>query len=74
MRLLKCFFKKNSNSFFAVKKVKKPPSKDAQKKLKSTFFPLLPAQPKWPKQKNSRSKMWPIDQLYIELGLAHKGT
>ena len=24
--------------------------------------------PKRPKQKNSYSKMWPIDQLYIELG------
>ena len=33
------------------------------------FFFLLPTQPKWPKQKNSCSKMWPIDQLYIELGL-----
>ena len=42
-----------------------------QKLLRKTqihFFPLLPAQPKWPKQKNSCSKMWPIDQLYIELG------
>ena len=29
------------------------------------FFSLLP----WlPKQKNSCSKMWPIDHLYIELG------
>ena len=33
------------------------------------FFPLLPWLPKRPKQKNSCSKMWPIDQLYIELGL-----
>ena len=32
------------------------------------FFPLLPWLPKWPKQKNSCSKMWPIDQLYIDLG------
>ena len=38
------------------------------RKLKSTFFSLLPAQPKRPKQKNSCSKMWPIDQMYIELG------
>ena len=30
------------------------------------FFPLLP---KRPKKKNSCSKMWPIDQLYIELGV-----
>ena len=28
------------------------------------FFPLLPWLPKWPKQKNSCFKMWPIDQLY----------
>ena len=33
------------------------------------FFPLLPWLPKRPKQKNSYSKMWLIDQLYIELGL-----
>ena len=36
------------------------------------FFPLLPAQLKWPKQKNSCSKMWSIDQLYIELGSTKK--
>ena len=47
--------------------MKKPPSKVAQKNS-NPLFPLLPAQPKWPKQKNSCSKMWPIDQLYIELG------
>ena len=33
------------------------------------FFFLLPWLPIRPKKKNSRSKMWPIDQLYIELGL-----
>ena len=32
------------------------------------FFPLLPWLPKQPKQKNSCSKMWPIDQLCTELG------
>ena len=32
------------------------------------FFSLLPWQPKQPEQKNSCYKMWPIDQLYIELG------
>ena len=36
--------------------------------LKSTFFSLLPWLPKRPKQKNSCSKMWPIDTLNIELG------
>jgi hypothetical protein len=46
-------------NFFAHKMLKKPPSK---------VFSLLPAQPKLPKQENSCSKMWLIDQLYIELG------
>ena len=32
------------------------------------FFSSLPWLPKRPKQKNSCSKMWPIEQLYIELG------
>ena len=61
------FLKKKK--FFALKKLKKPPSKVAQKNSNPLLFPLLPAQPKWPKQKNSCSKMWPIDQLYIELGI-----
>jgi hypothetical protein len=54
---------------FCPQKVEKNTLKSCSEKLKSTFFPLLPAQPKWPKQKNSCSKMWPIDQLYIELGI-----
>ena len=54
--------------FFAHKKLKKPPSKVTQKNSNPLFFPLLPAQPKWPKQKNPCFKMWPMDQLYIELG------
>ena len=49
-------------------KVEKTTLKSCSEFLKSTFFPLLPAQPKWPKQKKSCSKMWPIDQLHIELG------
>ena len=36
--------------------------------VKSTFFPYCPELPKRPKQKNSCSKWWIIDQLYIELG------
>ena len=44
--------------FFDHKKLKKPPSKVAQKNS-NPLFSLLPAQPKWPKQKNSYSKMWP---------------
>ena len=46
-------------------KVEKTILKSCSEFLKSTFFPWLP---KWPKQKNSCSKMWPLDQLYIELG------
>ena len=55
----------------AREKLKKPPSKNAQKNLNPLFFRYyseLPKQPKQPKQKNSCSKMWLIDQLYIELG------
>ena len=36
--------------------------------VNSTFFPYCPELPKRPKQKNSCSKMWLTDQLYIELG------
>ena len=39
------------------------------RKTQIHFFSLLPELPKRPKQKNSCSKMFPIDQLYIELGL-----
>jgi hypothetical protein len=34
-----------------------------------SLLPWLPKRPKRPKQKNSCSKMWSIDQLYIELGI-----
>ena len=51
-------------------KVEKNTLKSCSEKLKSTFFPLLPELPKQPKQKNSCSKKWLIDQLYIELGSA----
>ena len=51
-------------------KVRKKNLKSCSEFLKSTFFPLLPWLPKRPKLKNSCSKMWPIDQLYIELGLS----
>ena len=43
------------------KKLKKPPSKVAQKNS-NPIFSLRP------KEKNSCSKMWLIDQLFIELG------
>ena len=69
-KLSTMFSKKNH--FFALKKLKKTPSKVAQKNSNPLFFSLLPAQPKQPKQKNSCSKMWPIDQLYIDTQLRHK--
>ena len=53
-------------------KVEKTTLKSCSEKLKSTFFPYCPELPKRPKQKNSCSKMWLIDQLYIELGLSLK--
>ena len=54
---------------FWAQKVEKNTLKSCSEKLKSTFFPSCPELPKWPKQKNSSSKMWLIDQLYIELGI-----
>ena len=51
---------------FAHKKLKKPPSQVGQKNS-NPLFSLLPGLPKWPKQKNLYSKMWLIEQLYIEL-------
>ena len=48
-----------------------------QKKLRNTLndsFPYCPDLPKWPKQKNSCSKMWLIDQLYIKLGCCWKNA
>ena len=54
--------------YFCPQKVEKTILKSCSEKVKSTFLHLLQAQLKWPKQKNSCSKMWPIDQLYIELG------
>ena len=73
MRLLKCFWN-FFKIFFCPQKVEKTTLKSCSEFLKSTFFPLLPAQPKWPKQKKSCSKMWPIDQLYIELYIELKSS
>ena len=64
---LSTMFSKKKFIFFAFKKLKKTPSKVAQKNS-NPLFSLLPAQPK---QKNSCSKMWPIDQLYIDTQLRH---
>ena len=68
MRLLKCFLK-NFKFFLALKKLKKPPSKVAYLSrilVVSEIFHNTAQKPKW---QNSCSKMWPIEQLYIELGL-----
>ena len=54
-----------SLSFFAHKKFKNPPTKVAKKNSNPLFFLL----PELPKQKDLCSKMWPTDQLYIELGI-----
>ena len=62
-------FLKNSIFFLPTKSWKKHHQKMLKKTQIYFFFSLLPAQPKWPKQKNLCSKMWPIDQLFIELGL-----
>ena len=66
------FLKTNLEFFSCAQKVEKNTLKSCSENLKSTFFLLVPAQPKWPKLKNSCSKIWPIDQLYIELGTYHK--
>ena len=61
------FSKINIDKNFVHKKLKKPPSKVAQKNSNPLFFPYCPELPKRPKQKNLCSKMWLIDELYIEL-------
>ena len=58
-------------NFFCTQKVEKTTLKSCSEELKSTFFPYCPKLPKGPKQKTSWSKIWLIDQLYIELGLRY---
>ena len=55
--------------FWPTKRWKNYPQK-LLRKTQIHFFPYCPELPKRPKQKNSFSKLWLIDQLYIELGLA----
>ena len=62
-------FLKKFKFFFALKKLEKPPSKVAYLSrilVVSEIFHNTAQQPKW---QNSCSKMWPIEQLYIELGV-----
>ena len=62
------FLNQKQMIFFAHKKLKNHPQK-LLRKTKIPFFSLLPELPKRPKQKNSHSKMWLMDQLYKKLGL-----
>ena len=55
MRLLKCFLK-NARIFFALNKLKKPPSKVAQNSSNPLFFPYCPDCPNSPKRRNSVPK------------------
>jgi hypothetical protein len=64
-------FSKKNHLFFPTKSWKNHPKK-LLRKCQMHLFSLLPAQPKWPKQKNSCFKMWLLDQLYIELGSTPK--
>ena len=64
----KMFLKMFLDFCLPTKSLKNHPQK-LPRKTQIHFFSLLPAQPK---QKNSCSKMWPIDQLYIDTQLRHK--
>ena len=66
VQTLQCF-RKDFQFFFFTTKSWKNYSQKLLRIPQIHFFSLLPWLPKRPKQKNSCSKMWPIDQLYIEL-------
>ena len=59
-------------SIFCQQKVEKNTSKSSILKQKFRCFKNLPFTALQPKWQNSCSKMWPIEQLYIELGLPCK--
>ena len=52
-----------------AQKVEKTTPKSCSEILNFFIIPYCPDLPNWPKQKNSCSKMWLINQLYIKLGL-----
>ena len=54
--------------FFALKKLKKPPSKVAHLSRILFVSEIFHNAAQQPKCQKSCSKMWPIEQLYIELG------
>ena len=66
VQILQYFEKKKKNN--AHEKFKKTQSKVLQLRSTQFFFGTAISCPKRPKQKNSCSKIWLIDQLYIKLG------
>ena len=62
------FFFNLKKKFLPTKCWKNHPQKLLRKTQIHFFFPYCPELPKRPKQKNSSSKLWLIDQPYIELG------
>ena len=54
--------------FTIFKEIEKKTPSEVAKKYPNRFLPY-PELPKRPKQKNSWSERWLIDQLYIKLGV-----
>ena len=75
VRLLKNF-QKNFKFFFAHKKLKKTPSKVAQKNSNPIFFPYCSDCPNGTNRRIHvlTSNMWLKEQLYIELGYYSKNS
>ena len=68
MRLLK-HIKKKFGKIFCHQKVEKTTPKSSILKQKFRCFRNFPFTAQQPKWQNSCSQMWPIEQLYIELGV-----
>ena len=60
--------KKNLKKNFCLQKVEKTTPKSSILKQKFRRFRNFPFTAKQPKWQNSCFQMWPIEQLYIELG------
>ena len=69
MRTLQYFLKKIQLLFLLTKSWKNHPQKLLRKPHIHFFFLYCPELPKRPRLKNSCSKLWFIDQLYIKLGM-----
>ena len=63
-----CKFLMRTLQYFQ-KKFKKFPTYRVEKTTSKILNFIHPELPKWPKQKNSCSKKWLLEQLYIKLGL-----